>query len=157
MGKKFKYEKLTIYYRVWFMPASIRIIKIVKDSMGGEAYTVEFECEAENGKDLVNELLGSPYGQRAIELLNRAEFLPEEKHKTQEELKAEAEREERERRAHEETLKERGRNEMMIKMLSKLRTLHGDKFVEEFAKALNKKEEEEEIIRNLGSDDREPE
>jgi len=139
------------------MPASIRIIKIVKDAMGGEAYTVEFECESENAKDLIKELTGSPYGQRAIELLNRAEFLPEEQHKTKEELKAEADVEDREREAHEETLKERGRRETMSKMLSKLRELYGDEFVKIFEEALNKKESDVEPAVVRIEDNREPE
>ena len=121
------------------MPASIRIIKIVKDAMGGEAYTVEFECEAENSKDLMKELTGSPYGQRAIELLNRAEFLPEEKHKTQEELKAEADAEERQREAWEENLKDSGRKDAINKIFALLRRIYGDGFV----KALENKIDEE--------------
>lgn len=124
------------------MPASIRIIKIVKDAMGGEAYTVEFECIADEAKDLLIELVKSPYGQRAIELLNRAEFLPEEKHKTQEEIKTEAERETREREAYEKTLKERGRREMMYEVLRKMRELYGDEFVKKFEDALAGKEED---------------
>lgn len=124
------------------MPASIRIIKIVKDAMGGEAYTVEFECEAENAKDLLKELTSSPYGQRAIELLNRAEFLPEEKPESKEEMKVKAAKEEKERKDWEETLRDRGRKDAMLKVLIKLRKLYGDDFVKGFEDALNKEEQE---------------
>ena len=142
------------------MPASIRIIKVIKDVMGGEAYTIEFECISEEAKELLNELMKSPYGQRVIELLTRAEFLPEEKHETQEEIKAKAEQETREREAREEQLKERGRKDVMYKVLAKLRELHGDEFVKKFEDALagkkeEKKEEEVEVVQV--DDGREPE
>lgn len=125
------------------MPASIRIIKIVKSAMGEEAYTVEFECEAEHAKDLLKELTASPYGQRLIELLNESKFLPDVSPKTTEELKIEAEAEEKYREEHEESLKERGRKNMMFKVLAKLRELHGDDFVKEFENALAGKKAEE--------------
>lgn len=131
------------------MPASIRIIKIVKDAMGTEAYTVEFECEAENAKDLMKELVASPYGQRVIELLNEANFLPEKSPKTHEELKVEAEEEEKERTLHEEGLKERGRRDMMLKLLGKLRQLRGDKFVKAFEVALSGDEEGEDLVKKF--------
>lgn len=117
--------------------------------MGGEAYTVEFECEAEQAKDLLKELTASPYGQRAIELLNDAKFLPEKPPKTHEELITEAETEEREREAHEEGLRERGRKDMMIKMLEKLRQLRGDDFVKAFEEALSMNEEGEESAKKF--------
>ena len=131
------------------MPASIRIISIVKDAMGAETYTIEFECESEHAKDLMKELTASPYGQRVIELLNEAKFLPERPVKTQEELKAEAESETKEREAHEEGVKESGRRDMMIKMLAKLRQLRGDGFVKAFEESLNANEEGEESVKKF--------
>jgi len=145
------------------MPASIRIIKIVKDIHGGDAYTIEFECEAEDSKELLSELTKSPYGQRAIELLNRAEFLPEEKHKTAEELKVEAEKEMEERKKYEERLKQvaasAASKEAKRELLNALRDKHGDKFVEEFEKWIKEREKirkeakekkEEETEQNTG-------
>lgn len=131
------------------MPASIRIIAIIKDAMGGEAYTVEFECESEKAEDLIKELVKSPYGQRAIELLNQANFLPERPPKTQEELKAEAQAEEKERGEWEEKIKERGRKEVMLKMLGKLRKLRGDEFVKAFEEAISGDEEGEEMVKKF--------
>lgn len=131
------------------MPASIRIIKIVKGAMGAEAYTVEFECETEHAKDLLNELTASPYGQRLIELLNESKFLPEVSPKTTEELKVEAEAEEKYREEHEESLKERGRKNMMLEMLRKLRQLRGDGFVKAFEAALSGDEEGEESVKKF--------
>lgn len=117
--------------------------------MGAETYTIEFECEAEHAKDLVKELTASPYGQRVIELLNEANFLPERPVKTQEELKAEAESEVKEREAHEEGVKESGRRDMMTKMLAKLRQLRGDDFVKAFEDALSSDEEGEELVKKF--------
>jgi hypothetical protein len=125
------------------MPASIRIIAIVKDPYTqSEVYTLEFEVEAEHAKDLMKELTASPYGQRLIDLLNESKFLPEVSPKTTEELKKEADAEEKEREEHEESLRERGRKDMMFKVLAKLRELHGDDFVKAFEDALAGKEEE---------------
>jgi len=99
------------------MPASIRIIKIVKDKYGPsgeerEAFTAEFECEAENAKDLAKELAASPYGNDIAEMLKRAEFIPEAREETIEEAKIREAEEEKERLEHEEKLKEEGREEI---------------------------------------------
>ena len=99
------------------MPASIRIIKIVKDKVGPngderEAFTAEFECEAENAKDLAKELAASPYGNDIAEMLKRAEFIPESREETLEEAKIREAEEEKERLEHEEKLKEEGREEI---------------------------------------------
>ena len=144
------------------MPASIRIIAIIKDPYTqSEAYTLEFEVEAEHAKDLMKELTASPYGQRLIDLLNEAKFLPEISPKTVEELKKEADAEEKEREEHEESLRERGRKDMMFKVLAKLRELHGDDFVKAFEEVLAGKEEEEtssnQAITTRTDDDRESE
>lgn len=107
--------------------------------MGGDAYTIEFECEAEDSKELLNELTKSPYGQRAIEFLNRAEFLPEETHKTSEELKAEAEKEVADRKRHEDGLKTIAKLETKRELLNNLRDKFGEKFVEDFEAWLKEK------------------
>jgi len=104
------------------IPASIRIIKIVKDKnpMTGEeseAYTVEFECEAENARDLPNELASSILGQRAMDLIQRAEFLPEGTPTDIELMKQQAEKEAEELKKREEQLREEGRREVRKKYL----------------------------------------
>lgn len=108
------------------MPASIRIIKIVKDKVGPtgeeeEAYTAEIECEAENAKDLEKELLGCPYGDQIMALLKRAEFIPEGKAGTMEELQAEARREDEEMKKHDEEMREEGRHEVREKYVEFLK------------------------------------
>jgi len=138
------------------MPASIRVIKIVKDFRGGEAYTVEFECEAENAKDLIKELTASPYGERLITLLNESKFLPEISPKTIEELKKEAKAEEKEREEHEEKVKDKGRKEGIIKMFAFLRKQFGDDFVKEVENEMAKTDKEEETVETaLTDNDRE--
>lgn len=148
------------------MPASIRIIKIVKDPFGSEAYTVEFECEAENAKDLLQELMASPYGQRAIELLNQAEFLPEQTTKSSEELKNEALKEEKEIAEAREATKELGRAEGVNTFFRFLRDAYGDDFVkqveEKMEEARVKEEEarkkvEQEAVKKANEENREPE
>lgn len=127
----------------------------MKDAVGGEAYTIEFECEAEDSKDLLVELTKSPYGQRAIELLNRAEFLPEEQHKTAEELKAEAEKEEEERNKNEERLKALGSREGKRELLNDLKDKFGEKFVESFEAWLEEKKKlAEEAIKKEDEEDK---
>lgn len=129
------------------MPASIRIIKIIKDPFTQtEAYTVEFEVETEQAKDLITELTNSPYGQRIIELLNEAKFLPEVQTKTSEELKAEAIEEEKERLEREENLMEEGRRKGLNKLFKTLRETYGDGFVKSLEEKLKKKEDEEKIV-----------
>lgn len=99
------------------MPASIRIIKIIKDPITHEeAYTVEFECETESSKDLLTELSSSPIGKRVIGLLDKAEFIPEYKEATAEEIKLEAEKEDTEIKEREEELREEGRKETLDKL-----------------------------------------
>jgi len=133
------------------------VIKIIKDPYSHvEAYTVEFEVEAENAKDLLKELTASPFGQRLIQLLNEAKFLPEVKTKTKEELKAEADKEDTEREEHEEQLRDRGRKEAIRKLFAALRERYGDNFVKDFEEGLNKTEETESEATNI-EENREPE
>jgi len=88
------------------MPASIRVIAIVKNPVTNEdAYTIEFECIAEDSADLIKELLKNPLGKRAIELINKAKFMPEEDVKTPEELRKEAEEEAERIRLHDEQVR----------------------------------------------------
>jgi len=108
------------------MPASIRIIKIVKDKnlMTGEdeeAYTAEIECVADNAKDLAKELAACPYGEEIMDLLERAKFIPKSKIGSIAELKAEAEKEEVDRKKMEERLREEGREEIREKYIVHLR------------------------------------
>lgn len=117
---------------VFTVPASIRVIKIVKDYGEREAFTLEFECTADEAKDLLKELTSSPYGQRLIQLLNESQFLPEVHNKTPEELKAEAEEEKTRIDAHDEYLKEIGRKESVGKLFDALRRHFGDDFVKDF-------------------------
>jgi len=139
------------------MPASIRIIKIVKDKVGPtgeeeEAYTAEIECEAENAKDLEKELLGCPYGDQIMALLKRAEFIPESRPDTMEDLKKEAAEQEVELNKREEELREEGRKqvrEKYIEYLKKKRMKRASETLEvlaekEEAEAEKKAEEEEE-------------
>jgi hypothetical protein len=94
------------------MPASLRVIKIVKDPYTHEeAFTVEFECESEDAADLMKELAANPVGKQLMEFLNKAEFLPKEPDKTEEELRLEAEAEDKAIREREAQLKEEGRQE----------------------------------------------
>ena len=134
------------YYTVFIMPASIRVIKIIKNSVGSEAYTLEFECTADEAKDLLKELTSTPYGQRLIQLLNTSQFLPEIPNKTEDELRAEAEDEEIRIERNAEKLKEIGRRDATSKFFTELRKHYGDDFVKEFEIALeeDKKKEEEE-------------
>jgi hypothetical protein len=72
-----------------------------KNPMTGEdeeAYTVEIECEADNAKDLAKELATCPYGEEIMDLLERAKFIPKSKIGSIAELKAEAEKEEADRK-----------------------------------------------------------
>lgn len=131
---------------VFIMGASIRVIKIIREYGGKEAYTLEFECEVMEAKELLKELTSSPYGQRLIQLLNESKFLPEISNKTEEELKTEAEEEERRIKENDERLKEIGRKEACRNFLAELRKQHGDDFVKAFEKAMEeaaKKEAEE--------------
>lgn len=90
----------------------MRIIKIVKDPESDEdAYTIEFECVADDSSKLLNELSKSPLGKNAICLLNQAHFMPEQKVQTDEELRRAAEEEEKQIKEHEEKLMEEGREE----------------------------------------------
>lgn len=109
------------------MPASVRIIKIVKDvnpisHEEEEDYTIEFECIADNARDLAKELAACPLGARTIELIERAKFLPEQSEKTIEDMKKEADEEEQERIRHDEELREEGRAEIREKDILFLRS-----------------------------------
>jgi DNA mismatch repair ATPase MutS len=137
------------------MPASIRIIKIMKDKnpMTGEdeeAYTVEIECEADNAKDLAKELATCPYGEEIMDLLERAKFIPKSKIGSIAELKAEAEKEEADRKKMEERLREEGREEIREKYIVHLRNKNKlraaeilDELVEEEKAKLEEKDTEE--------------
>ena len=129
------------------MPSSIRVIAIVKDPMGHEdAYTLEFECVAERSEDLPNELTKTPLGQRAIELLNQANFMPETVQETQEELKAKAEQEEKEMAEHEEKIKEEAAKGAVstrdYHWRRFIREKFGDDKMEEVASEIRKMDEE---------------
>jgi len=139
-------------------PASIRIIKIVKDKnpISGEeeeAYTAEIECEADNAKDLMKELITCPYGEEIMDLLQRANFLPKSKSGNIEDIKIEAEKEEVERKKMEEKLREEGREEIRDKYIVYLRKKNKmraadmlDELAEEEKAELEPKEEETEGI-----------
>jgi hypothetical protein len=140
------------------MPASIRIIKIVKDKIGPngdeeEAYTAEIECEADNAKDLEKELMGCPYGDQIMALLKRAEFIPEGRPDNTEDLKKEAAEQEAAIQKREEELREEGRHEIRMKYLEFLKnktlTRKGleklaEKENEEAKKSVKESEEREE-------------
>jgi hypothetical protein len=78
-------------------------------------YTVEFECIADDSAKLAQELSKCPLGEKVMALLDRAEFLPEAKQMTEEDMKAEAAEEEKARVAREEELREEGRKEVRDK------------------------------------------
>lgn len=90
-----------------------------------EAYTAEIECEAENARDLERELAACPYGEQIMALLERAEFIPEGKATSVEEIKAEAEREDAELKKREEELREEGRQQVREKYLEYLKKKRG--------------------------------
>lgn len=97
---------------VFIVPSSIRVISIVKNSVTQEeAYTIEFECIAEDSKELMKELTKNPLGQRAMQLIDQAGFMPEQSNKTPEELKAEAEKEEQTIKENVERIKRSARND----------------------------------------------
>ena len=144
-----------------FIPASIRIIKIVRDKnpISGEeeeAYTAEIECEAEDAKNLASELARCPYGKEIMDLLKRANFIPIEENMTSEQLKAKAEQEEKERLEYETRLKEDAQKEILRIIYNYLteqkefkkffEELNFDKFCELLVK---KKSEDEEPITRL--------
>jgi len=120
---------------VFTMGASIRVIKVIKGAYSrDEAYTLEFECEAIEAKDLLKELTSSAYGQRLIQLLNESKFLPDIPNKTEEELKAEAEDEGRRIRENNERLKEVGRKDACRRLFAELKKHYGEDFVKKFEK-----------------------
>jgi hypothetical protein len=103
------------------MPASIRIIKIVKDKNPvtleeEEAYTAEIECEAEDAKNLAIELASCPYGKEIMDLLRRANFIPVENVLSPEEIKAIAEAEEKQRIEFEEMIKKKAEDDLLEKI-----------------------------------------
>lgn len=129
---------------------------------GEEAYTLEFEVEAEESKDLLTELTSSPYGQRLIDLLNQAQFLPEVVVKTEEEMKVEAEAEEKAIVEREKELKEEGRKEGIEKLMEFIENEFGHETAKEIEAKYNEKEEEDrrkkkEKITLIGDDGKEPE
>lgn len=135
------------------MGSSLRVIKIIKDPYTQEdAYTVEFECIVDDSKELITELIKTPIGKKAIELLNASNFLPEEKVKTEEELKMEAEAEGEEVKKREEELKEEGRREEREKWHKYLRKKYrkknevDDDTVETLPSHKTQKEEQEDYI-----------
>lgn len=131
------------------MGSSVRIIKIVKDPFTKEeSYTVEFECIADDSKELMSELTKTPLGIRAMELLNQGEFLPETKPKTEEELQIEAKAEEEALKVREEELREEGREqvrEKYIEYIKKKRSPNKDEEADE----QDVKEEEEKVQSNM--------
>lgn len=138
------------------MPASIRIIKIVKDKnpVSGEedeAYTAEIEIIADSAKDLAKELTACPYGEEIMDLLERAEFIPKKNSLTIEEMKEQAKTEEEERLKHEEELREEGRHEIREKYLVYIRKKRPDSSIEQIKDDAEKGEPE-----SLLSNDEEP-
>lgn len=128
------------------MPASIRIIKIVKDKnpidgSEAEAYTAEIECEAEDAKDLEKELLGCPYGEQIMALLKRADFIPEGPQGTAEELAAEAKEEAEALKTREEELREEGRKEVRNKYIEFLKSKRMKRATEALENLADKEEE----------------
>lgn len=130
------------------MPASIRIIKIVKDknpltNEETDDYTVEIEVEAEKSANLAMELSTCPYGPEIVEMLRRAEFMIEI---SPEALKESKEKEEEEAMQHEEELKERfyndGSEDMKDKLISYLQE-HGKPATAEAIKKMLAEEEAE--------------
>lgn len=142
------------------MPASIRIIKIVKDKnpISGEeeeAYTAEIECESEDAKGLAKELSSCPYGKQIMDLLERAKFIPEKQSASAEELAVQAKKEELELNKREEELREEGRKEVRekyVKFLKDKRMKRASETLDTLAKKENKeadkkaKDEEERIV-----------
>ena len=118
------------------MGASIRVIKLVRDIHGNEAFTLEFECEVEEAKDLLTELTSTAYGRCLINLLNTSKFLPEIPTKSKDELKAEAKEEEERIEKNEERLKRIGRREGRNKFTDELRKHFGENFVQKFKQAI---------------------
>jgi len=144
------------------LPASIRVIKIVKDPVTmSEAYTLEFEVEAEESKDLLNELTSSPYGQRLIELLNQAQFLPELIVKSKEEMKEEAEKEGEAIKQREKELKDKGARDGREDLLKFIKEEFGDETAKEIEGKYNEKKDKDEKAKRekivLIDDGREPE
>lgn len=126
------------------MPASIRVIKIVKDGYtNDEAYTVEFEVEVEDSSKLLQELMKTPYGKRLIQTLNSSKFLPAIPDKTLAELKVEAETEDSERKAREEELEKKGARMASLVFMRRLREKFGDNFVKSFEAWLDEERDKE--------------
>jgi hypothetical protein len=116
-----------------------------KNPISGEEvddYTVEFECIADDAGKLAQELAKCPLGERAMALLDRAEFLPKDKPNTVEDIKREAEEEDKARLAREEELKEEGRKEVREKYIEYLKKKRATK--KELTEIIEKDEEEAE-------------
>jgi len=131
------------------MPASLRIIKIVKDkdpmtNEEKEDYTVEMEVEAEDSAKLAIELAKCPYGNEIVSLLKRAEFLPEETSIVA--TKEEALKEEEALNKHDEELRQSGRDEMYSLLMEELRdrsgTIKSRKILSDFKKEYEKEEDD---------------
>jgi ribosomal protein L16 Arg81 hydroxylase len=133
------------------MPASIRIIKIVKDPVTQEeTYTVELEIEAEKSKDLLTEISSCPMGKELMELLNQAKFIPELTEKTAEQIREEAEKEEKEIQEHDEKMTKEGMDKMCeiiydkLKENPKFKQFFGSLNYESFCRMFEEAKEEEE-------------
>jgi hypothetical protein len=110
------------------MGASLRVIKIVKDPMTNEeAYTIEFEVEAEEARELMSELAKCPLGSKLNALLDQAQFLPDENSPSAEEIRKREEEEEKLRQEREVNITnagiEEGRRQTRIKYIDYLRTM----------------------------------
>ena len=110
------------------MGASLRVIKIVKDPMTNEeAYTIEFEVEAEEARELMSELAKCPLGSKLNALLDQAQFLPDENGPSAEEIRKREEEEEKLRQEREVNITnagiEEGRRQTRIKYIGYLRTM----------------------------------
>ena len=113
-----------------------------------EAYTAEIECVADTASDLEKELTACPYGERIMDLLERAEFIPEKPKGTEAELKAEAEQEDAELKKREEELREEGRQEVREKYINYLRGKRKIKAAEVLEELAEKEEQDSEQNRD---------
>ena len=105
------------------MPASVRIIRIIKElnpmsRREDEKYTVEFEIEAYEAKDLLGEIQNCPYGTNIIDFLDKAEFVPKKSH---EQLLKEKKQAVLKQKKHDEEMIEKGRQEVRKKWVAHIR------------------------------------
>jgi len=139
------------------LASSIRVIAIVKNPITEQdAYTIEFECIADESENLMKELTKTPLGERAIELINQANFMPEQSVDTAEEIKIKAEEEEKRIKEHEDKIKKQAEEKGVDKRDTDWRVLLRDKLGDEKADELiaameskTKEEKKEESDREI--------